>query len=92
MNTRSQCKEIFRLDEQISRIRAFLTRNDIEPETKIEALEIIDDGDVVQIAADVAVGLGVFARTQHLHACAHCLHHRTIRHRIYVFHQHAVER
>lgn len=34
---------IFRLDQQISRIRAFLTRNDIEPETKIEALEIIDD-------------------------------------------------
>ncbi|MGJ8598078.1 hypothetical protein [Sulfitobacter sp.] len=34
---------IFRLDEQVSRIRAFLTRNDIESETKIEALEIIDD-------------------------------------------------
>ena len=34
---------IFRLDGQISRIRAFLTRNDIESETKIEAQEIIDD-------------------------------------------------
>jgi hypothetical protein len=43
---------IFRLDEQISRIRAFLTRNDIEPETKIEAQEIIDD------AAGEEPGLG----------------------------------
>lgn len=34
---------IFRLDEQISRIKAFLTRNDIEPETKIEAQEIVDN-------------------------------------------------
>lgn len=34
---------IFRLDEQISRIKAFLTRNDIEPEAKIEALKTIDD-------------------------------------------------
>ena len=43
---------IFRLDQQISRIRAFLTRNDIESETKIEALEIIDD------AAGEEPGLG----------------------------------
>jgi chromosome segregation ATPase len=43
---------IFRLDEQISRIRAFLTRNDIEPEAKIEAREIIDD------AAEEEPGLG----------------------------------
>lgn len=43
---------IFRLDEQINRIRAFLTRNDIEPETKIEAQEIIDD------AAGEEPGLG----------------------------------
>ncbi|MEQ6203336.1 plasmid recombination protein [Sulfitobacter sp. HNIBRBA2951] len=34
---------IFRLDEQINRIRAFLTRNDLAPEAKNEALEIIDD-------------------------------------------------
>ncbi|EEB86253.1 plasmid recombination protein [Roseobacter sp. GAI101] len=34
---------IFRLDEQISRIRAFLTRNDLPPEVKNEAQEIIDD-------------------------------------------------
>ena len=34
---------IFRLDEQISRMRAFLTRNDIEPQQKREAQEIIDD-------------------------------------------------
>jgi DNA repair exonuclease SbcCD ATPase subunit len=43
---------IFRLDEQISRIRAFLTRNVIEPKTKIEAQEIIDD------AAGEEPGLG----------------------------------
>ncbi|MEP1768230.1 MAG: hypothetical protein ABJJ53_16525 [Sulfitobacter sp.] len=36
-------ERIFRMDEQIYRIRAFLTRNDIEPETKIEAQEIIYD-------------------------------------------------
>ncbi|MEP1768232.1 MAG: plasmid recombination protein, partial [Sulfitobacter sp.] len=34
---------IFRLDEQISRIKAFLTRNDLPPEVKNEAQEIIDD-------------------------------------------------
>jgi len=43
---------IFRLEQQISRIRAFLTRNDIEPEAKIEAREIIDD------AAEEEPGLG----------------------------------
>lgn len=43
---------IFRLEQQISRIRAFLTRNDIELEAKIEAREIIDD------AAEEEPGLG----------------------------------
>jgi hypothetical protein len=33
---------IFRLDEQISRIRAFMTRNDIEPAAKID-LVILDE-------------------------------------------------
>jgi hypothetical protein len=32
---------IFRLDEQISRIKAFLTRNNLPPEVKNEAQEII---------------------------------------------------
>ncbi|KIN69539.1 Plasmid recombination enzyme [Sulfitobacter donghicola DSW-25 = KCTC 12864 = JCM 14565] len=43
---------IFRLDEQISRIRAFLTRNDLPPEVKNEAQEIIID------AAEEEPGLG----------------------------------
>jgi chromosome segregation ATPase len=34
---------IFRLDEHISQIQAFLTRNDIEPEMKKEAQEIVND-------------------------------------------------
>ena len=34
---------IFRLDEHISQIQAFLTRNDIEPEMKKEAQEILND-------------------------------------------------
>lgn len=34
---------IFRLDEQISRIRAFLTRNYIEPEAKHDAQVIVND-------------------------------------------------
>ncbi len=34
---------IFRLDEQISRIRAFLTRNDIEPAAKRDAQVIVND-------------------------------------------------
>lgn len=34
---------IFRLDEQIGRIKAFLTRNDIEPETKHDAQVIVND-------------------------------------------------
>ena len=34
---------IFRLDEQIGRIRAFLTRKDIEPEAKHDAQKIVND-------------------------------------------------
>ncbi|SOH94980.1 hypothetical protein SAMN06273572_1071 [Monaibacterium marinum] len=43
---------IFRLDEQISRMRAFLTRNDIERQQKRDAQQIIDD------VADDEPGMG----------------------------------